>query len=157
MKLSSAPAGGLRIQVDEADDWMLLLGILHDAQSQGFDLATHVGMPMQQTTDWHDWQEYVMPDIREGYQEHLKAVLLAIQSAQLAAADGPGTLWISRDNAFDWYSALNQARMAIEESHNFGPGANIDPASLSPVQLAAFCRSQFYCAIQSFLLDQGLG
>ncbi|MEI6676415.1 MAG: hypothetical protein WCO57_14695 [Verrucomicrobiota bacterium] len=157
MKLAPSPAGGLRIEVEEADDWPLLCGILHDAESPGFDLASHVGSVMQPSADWLDWQEYVMPDIREGYQEHLKVVLTAIESAKLEAAGGPATLWISRDDAFHWYAALNQARLAIEELHHFGPGENISQLNLSPSRHAAFFRSQLYCAIQSFLLDMGLG
>jgi len=157
MKLALTAAGGLRIEVEDADDWTLLLGILHDAQSPGFDLASHVGGVMRQSSDWLDWQEFVMPDIRDGYQEHLKVVLTAIESGKLEAAGGPGTLWITRDDAFHWYSSLNQARLAIEELHHFGPGENVDPLQLTPTRAAAFFRSQFYCAIQSFLLDQGLG
>jgi hypothetical protein len=157
MKLAPSATGGLRIDVEEAADWSLLLGIHHDAQCPGFDLATQVGSVMQQSSDWPDWQEFVLPDIRDDYQEHLNAVLTAIESAKLEAAGGPGTLWISRDDAFHWYSALNQARLTIEESHHFGPGENVNPLQLTPTRRAAFFRSQFYCAIQSFLLDQGLG
>ena len=157
MKLAPSPTGGLRIDIEETDDWILLLGIIHDAQSPGFDLADHVGSAMQHTSDWQDWTDYVMPDIREGYEQHLKCVLSAIEAAQLEAAGGAGTLWITREDAFHWYSALNQARLALEDHHHFGPGADIDPAQLRPAELSAFCRSQFYCAIQSYLLDQGLG
>jgi hypothetical protein len=157
MKLSPSPTGGLRIDIEEADDWILLLGIIHDAQSTGFDLANHVGGVMQQSCDWQDWKDYVIPDIRKGYEEHLKRVLSVIEAAQLEAAGGAGTVWITREDAFHWYSTLNQARLALEDCHHFGPGDAIDPGRLRPVELAALFRSQFYCAIQSYLLDQGLG
>ena len=157
MKLAPSPTGGLRLEVEEADDWSLLLGSLRDAESPGFDLASHVGSAMPPSADWHDWQEYVMPDIRAGYQEHLKTVLTAIESAKLDAAGGPATLWISREDAFHWYAALNQARLAIEELHHFGSGENVNPLQLSAARRAAFFRSQNYLTLQSFLLDMGLG
>ncbi|MCX6876408.1 MAG: hypothetical protein NTW21_21750 [Verrucomicrobia bacterium] len=157
MKISASPAEGLHIEVEEPGEWHLLTGILRDAQGAGFDLATQVGGRMDQTAAWNDWEEYVIPDIRAGFLEHLKTILMAIESARLEAAGGPGLLWITREDAFHWYSALNQARLAIEASHHLGPGETIDPNRLSPASLKAFIRSQFYCAIQSILLDQGLG
>lgn len=157
MKLFPSPEGGLHIKIEVVDDWHLLLGILHDAQSSGLDLATHLGSMMDQSTGWNDWQDYVIPDIREGFLQDLKSLLLAIESARLEAAGGPGNLHITCEDAFRWYSALNQARLAIEEIHHFGPGENININDLSPARLAAYLRSQFYCAIQSALLDQGLG
>lgn len=156
MKITPAPPGDLCIEVEDANDWHLLLGILRDAQGSGFDLATHVGAKMDQPSDWHDWEEYVIPDIREGFLAHLKTLLIAIESARLESAGGHGFLSIPREHAFHWYSALNQARLAIEAAHHLGPGETIDPSQLSQASLNAFLRSQFYCAIQSFLLDSGL-
>lgn len=157
MKLAPSAEGGLRIEVEDKSDWQMLLGILRDAQDSGFDLAGRVGIKMQQTADWNDWEEFVIPDIREDFLAHLKTVLIAIESARLEAAGGPGHLWIKRDDAFHWYSSLNQARLALEAIHQFGAGEAIDPGQLSQTSLAAFIRSQFYCALQSVLLDNGLG
>jgi hypothetical protein len=155
MKITPSPTGGLLIAVEEPNDWHLLLDILRDAQGSGFDLATHVGGKMDLSSDWHDWEEFVIPDIREGFLAHLKTLLIAIESARLEAAGGPGLVSIPREDAFHWYSALNQARLAIEAAHHLGPGDTIDPSQLSQARLKAFLRSQFYCAIQSFLLDSG--
>ena len=102
MKLAPARDGGLRIEVEDSSDWHLLLGILRDAQDSGFDLATRVGNKMHQEADWHDWEEFVIPDIREGFLADLKAVLIAIESARLEAAGGPGQVWIARDDALLW-------------------------------------------------------
>lgn len=157
MKLTSSPAGGLHIEVEDNSDWHLLLGILRDAQGSGFDLASHVSGNMDQAADWHDWEEFVIPDIRESFLAHLKTVLIAIESARLEAAGGPADVCINRDDAFHWYSALNQARLALEAIHHFGPSETINQSPLSQASLAAFIRSRFYCAVQSVLLDNGLG
>jgi len=156
MKLTPSPDGGLRLDVEDKSDWQLLLGILHDAQGSGFDLATQVGGKMDQAADWHDWVDYVIPDLREGFLAHLKTLLLAIESARLEAAGGPGCVRIPREDAFHWYGALNQARFALEAIHHFGPGDAIDPGSLSQASLHAFIRCGFYSAIQNSLLDHGL-
>jgi hypothetical protein len=44
----------------------------------------------------------------------------------------------------------------LEEKYRFGPGEHIDPKTLSPHVRSAFIRSQFYCAIQSVLLDHAM-
>ncbi|MEI7912943.1 MAG: hypothetical protein WCK77_25255 [Verrucomicrobiota bacterium] len=157
MKLAPSADGGLHIEVEDKSDWQLLLGILRDAQDSGIDLATRVGGAMDQAADWHDWEEFVIPDIRASFLADLKTVLIAIESARLEAAGGAGNVWITGEDAFHWYSALNQARLALEAIHHFGPGESVNPNQLSQTGLAAFIRSHFYCAFQSILLDLGLG
>jgi len=51
---------------------------------------------------------------------------------------------------------LNQARLALEETYGFGPDPESDPANLSLIRHEALLRSQFYCALQSFLLRHAL-
>ena len=157
MNLAPSPDGGLDLEAADSSDWQMLLGILRDAQTSEFDLATHVGAKMEQNTDWQDWIDYVIPDMKEGFLTHLKAVLIAIETARLQAANGPGVVHITRDNVFHWYSALNQARLALEAIHHLDSGGSIDPGQLSPAGLKAFIRSRFYLEIQSALLDIGLG
>ena len=157
MKLVPSPPTGLCIEAADKSDWQLLLCILRDAQGAGFDLASHVGGRIDQADGSHDREEFVLPDLREGFLADLKTVLIAIEAARLEAAGGPGQVWVSRDDACHWYSALNQARLALESVHHFGAGFAIDTETLDPSSLAACMRSHFYCAIQSILLDLGLG
>ena len=58
---------------------------------------------------------------------------------------------------FPWYSALNQARLALEERYHFGPAETISLEGNDPVRRTAFMRSKFYCAIQCLLLDYVMG
>lgn len=145
--------GGLRVDAEEPADWQVLGGIAHDAVSCDETLASRLGNLITDEEMARDWSEFVVPDLEMGFSSSLAHVMTAITSARLEATDGPGPLWISREDGFHWFSALNQARLALEEQFHFGPGEGINPASLPPDRRSAFLRSQFYCAIQSLLLE----
>lgn len=145
--------GGLRVDAEDDSDWQLLMGIARDAVSSGEKLADRLGNLITDEDIAPDWREYIVPDLDEAFQSDLSKVSAVIAAARMEAAGGPGPLWITRDEALPWYSSLNQARLAIEDCFHFGPGERIDPASLPPASRSAFLRSQFYCAIQSLLLD----
>jgi hypothetical protein len=144
--------GGLRIDTDDASDWELLRSIISDANGCQTDLASRLGGLMSEEAGSEDWEELVVPDLREGFQDELAEIGALIEAAIYQAANGPGPIWITPNDAYPWYSALNQARLALEELYHFGPGETIDPESMSPVQQAAFIRSDFYSEIQSLLL-----
>jgi hypothetical protein len=76
-----------------------------------------------------------------------------VAAARVDCGGGAGPLWITPGDAGQWYGALNQARLALEEIHHFGPGGNVDLAALPAHSRKAFLRSQFYCAVQSLLLE----
>ena len=104
----------------------------------------------------HDWREFIVPDLEETiFIADVASCHHRHRSARLESGGGPGPLWITRDDAFQWYSALNQARLAIEERHRFGPSERSIPPACRP-QRSAFLRSQFYCAVQSLLLEHVL-
>lgn len=145
--------GGLRIDTEDASDWELLRSILTDASGCSVDLASRLGGIISAEAGAEDWQEYIVPDLRESFQDELAQVGAAIESAVFHSASGPGPLWITRDDVSPWYSSLNQARLAIEEHFHFGPRETIDPKGLTPERRAAFIRSKFYCAIQGLLLE----
>ena len=153
MKILPTLEGGLRIEIEDAGDWQLIKGITHDAVSCEENLANRLGNLIKDPAVAPDWREYIVPDLAEGFSADLLYVASSIAAARVEADGGPGPLWITRDDAFQWYSALNQARLALEERFHFGPGEAIDPAALPPARRSAFLRSQFYCAIQSLLLE----
>jgi len=153
MKVMPTLEGGLRIDTEDPSDWELLRSILSDANGCGVDLASRLGGIISEEAGAEDWHEYIVPDLRESFQDELAQVGAAIESAVFHSASGPGPLWITRDDVFPWYSSLNQARLAIEEHFHFGQRETIDPKGLTPERRAAFIRSKFYCAIQSLLLE----
>ena len=153
MKAMPTLEGGLRVDAEDAGDWELLRCIIADANGCEADLASRLGGLISEEAGGPDWEEYVVPDLREEFQDELAQVGAAIESAVFHAQDGPGPLWITREDVYPWYSALNQARLAIEEHFAFGPSDAVDPVGLTPERRAAFIRSQFYCAIQGLLLE----
>lgn len=153
MKALPTLEGGLRIDAEDASDWELLRAIISDANGCVTDLASRLGGLISEEAGGADWEEYVVPDLREGFQDELAEVGAAIESASFHADGGPGPLWITPEDVFPWYSALNQARLAIEEHFHFGPAETINPDGLSLERRAAWIRTKFYCAIQGLLLE----
>ncbi|MEI8037458.1 MAG: hypothetical protein WCJ14_03615 [Verrucomicrobiota bacterium] len=156
MKITPTRGGGLRIDAEEPGDWLLLKGIAHDAVSGDEKPARRLGQLITDEEVAADWRDYVMPDLEAGFVADVLHVTTAIAAARFEAGDGPGPLWITREDAFPWYGTLNQARLALEERFHFGGHESVDPADLLPVPRAAFLRSHLYCAIQSLLLEHAL-
>jgi hypothetical protein len=145
--------GGLRIDVEDADDWQILSSITNDAISCDENLAKRLGRLITDEDVAPDWREFVVPDLEEGFNADVQHVTNAIATARYNCGGGAGPLWITPDDGLRWYSALNQARLALEETYHFGPSETIHLAGLPVVQRAAFIRSHFYCAVQSLLLE----
>ena len=156
MKVAPTLEGGLRIDPETAEDWHVLRAILIDANSHDTDLATRLGGMVTDERIAEDWREFVVPDLRESFADDLNQIQAAIESAAAFPKNGASQIWISRDDAFSWYGALNQARLALEERYRFGPDPESDPSNHQPVLHEALLRSQFYCALQSFLLRHAL-
>lgn len=146
--------GGLRIDAECDVDWALLRSIITDARLGERDLASRLGLEMEQDPHAEDWQEYVIPDLREGFEDQLDTVSRWIAEAmETAGAEQIGSVWIHRKDGMLWYGALNQARLALEEKYRFGPGIEVAAVELDPLNRTAFMRSQFYQVVQSLLLD----
>jgi hypothetical protein len=153
MKAMPTLEGGLRIDTEDASDWELLRAIIVDANGCEDDLASRLGGLIGEEAGGEDWEEYVVPDLREEFQDELAQVGAAIESAIHHAGGVAGPIWITPDDVSPWYSALNQARLAIEEHFQFGPSETPDIGNLTPERRAAFIRSKFYCAVQGLLLE----
>jgi len=153
MKAMPTLEGGLRIDAENARDWEFLRSIITDAQPVGPDLASRLGGLITEDAGAEDWQEFVVPDLRESFNDELNQVAAAIESAAYHAGNEVGALWITPDDAHPWYSALNQARLALEDQFHFGPSESIKLKSLPVESRAAFLRSMFYTDIQGLLLE----
>lgn len=154
MKIMQTLEGGLRCDIEDEDDWHLLQSITNDAISCDEKLAQRLGNLITDPDVAPDWEEFIIPDLEEIFSADVQHVATAIASARLDSGGGPGPLWIKREDGFHWYSALNQARLAIEERFRFGPEEDVDPDELSPARRAAFIRTEIYSDIQRMLLHR---
>lgn len=156
MKVAPTIEGGLRIDPETDDDWHILRSIVMDANSHGIDLANRLGRFITDEKIAEDWQDIVVPDLRESFMDDLNHIQAAIEAAAAFPKNGESPIWITREDAFTWYGSLNQARLALEERYHFGHDPESDPANMTPLRHEALVRSHFYCALQSFILHHAL-
>lgn len=156
MRIAPTIEGGLRIDPETEEDWHILRAIILDANGHDIDLASRLGSLITDEKIAEDWNDIIVPDLRESFSDDLHQIYAAIESAAAFPQDEESPIWITRDDGFNWYSALNQARLALEEKYKFGPDPESDAANLKPLRHEALLRSHFYCALQSFLLKHVL-
>jgi hypothetical protein len=148
MKVAPTLKGGLRIDAETALDWMVLRCISYDARGGGLDLADRVSAPMAGDDGMDDWEEYVLPELRDSFNSQLESIEAAI--AHAGTGEEPGEVFITREDSELWYGGLNQARLALEERYGF---SSEQPEEMTPGKRSAWFRSQFYLHVQSLLLD----
>jgi hypothetical protein len=153
MKVGPTLEGGLRIDAEDLSDWEILHAILHDAKRTENDLADSLGGLILEEAGAEDWRDFVVPDLRDEFDSQLSKVTKIIEGAMEKSGGDPGSIWIGKADGFIWYGALNQARLALEDLHHFGPSEDVSMEELHPARRSAYFRSQFYLAIQSLLLD----
>jgi hypothetical protein len=154
MNIAPTIEGGLRIDPETPEDWHILRAIVIDASQSQNDLASNLGNLITDDRIADDWKENVVPDLRESFSDDLHHIQATIEAAAAFPSDSKSSIWITRDDATQWYSALNQARLALEDTHKFGPNPKPNPSNL--IRFEAHLRSQFYCAIQSLLLQHSI-
>lgn len=145
--------GGLRIEIEDPADWFLLHTIAKDCTRYGKSLAAELSEWIDDPGLQSDWHDFVIPDLEREFSCAIEHVIESVRCAETQAKDGPGTLRITPQDGPLWFSALNQARLAIEDYYHFSRQEPLDMSQLDPIQRAAFLRSRLYCAIQSQLLD----
>ena len=76
------------------------------------------------------------------------------EAVELGKEEASGEVFITKEDADNWYGALNQARLALEARYKFGPSEEIeDVGSFDDDKRSAFVRNQFYNALQGVLLE----
>lgn len=148
MKIAPTLEGGLRIDPESPIDWMVLRCIPYDARGRGADLAGHLAAALKGDPQAADWDEFVLPDLRDQFDRQLTLVEGAL--AQADDVETGGQVFILREDGEQWYGALNQARLALEERYSF---SETDPVSMTPGVRSAWFRSQFYLNLQAMLLE----
>lgn len=130
-----------------------------------------------------DWQEFVMPDLRQEFTRQLDCVANDLSQAQPEstpsplhddllrededesededAATSPAATYeliIPFDHIESWYGALNQARLVMQERYEFPETENLEAmvGLLTSKNLKPYLTSRFYMEIQGALLDLGM-
>ena len=152
--------GGLRVDLEEATDWLLLRHLIDDACHRDMSLAEELGSEIPERQLKEDWLDFVVPDLKEEFATSLEKVrevmAKAVEDYQQSDED-TGSLWITRDLGYDWYSSFNQARLAIESRYGFGDAPKEEILEDGdPSKRSAYYRSQFYGAVQGLLLEHVL-
>lgn len=159
MKVMPTLEGGLRIDVETATDWLVLEQIAPDALQGGAEkLPSRLSALMDEKSEW---DEMVIPELKDFFSGQLRKVadtVLAAQTKATPESETPkGKVFIVREDGLEWYGALNQARLALESRYKFGPSQGVTEVESFPApKRSAFIRSQFYCALQSVLLEHVL-
>lgn len=132
-----------------------------------------------------DWQEFVMPDLRQEFTRQLDCVANDLSQAQPESTPSPPhddllregededesededaatspaatyELIIPFDHIESWYGALNQARLVMQERYEFPETENLEAmvGLLTSKNLKPYLTSRFYMEIQGALLDLGM-
>ena len=154
MKLAPTLQGGLRIDADSQEDWMVLDAICADAASlPGAPLYDRLSEKMKKDADW---EEFVAPDIRSQFSDQIAHVSRAISSAAMDE-DHVGSIFISKEDAPTWYGAINQARMTLEHHYQLSKlDEFVDLDELGDIgeeKRSAVIRGHFYSTFQCLLLE----
>lgn len=150
MKVDVTISGGLRIETQNEQDWALLLCIIADIQNDQYDLANRLSHLVDREDEW---QEFVTPELREGFHEQLTVVARALKKADDECEDEIREVFVNRSDADAWYGTLNQARLALEEKHEL---SKIEMETISTMSLSrqlAYVRDRRYLMLQYELLS----
>lgn len=144
MKAAPTLDGRVRIDPESELDLAILRALLSDAQGAVGDLVASFGEGMHSEVA-DDWREFVQPDLADQFNRQLVDV-----AEDLANARPGEALFIGPDRIDAWYGSLNQARLALEEEHEF---SDEDLESMDPERASARIRFHFYGMLQELMLE----
>jgi Domain of unknown function (DUF2017) len=151
MKIGLTLNGGMRIDAESAEDWQILRYLPYDARPQ--ELAERLTAATEEDTT--DWRDYVLPDLQESFTKQVAFVYHAIEKAAVDSSEQAGPLFVEKQDALNWYGALNQARLTLHTRYVL-PLDEGDLLGIEPERRGAYYRSDFYCIIQSLLIEKVL-
>jgi hypothetical protein len=144
MKAAPTLDGRVRIDPESEIDLVVLRAIVSDAQGSSDDLVASLGHGMDEAVT-EDWADFVRPELEDRFSRQLADV-----SEDLSTAQPGEPIFVGPERVDSWYGALNQARLALEEKHQFG---DEELESMSAARASAKIRSHFYGALQYLMLE----
>jgi len=149
MQFGPTVDGRIKISLESQTDYYFFAELVRDAagDEQAKALADQVG----KHTDDEDWDEYVKPELIQGYREDLYAVVSSVGQYQ---EEGLEEFFIDDEVARVWYSTLNQARLRLEVEHKISEVPyEITPEECGEELFLALVKSEHYLKLQSMILD----
>ncbi len=141
--------GRIKIVVDDENDFNFFAELLQDAIGND-GTETLVNTISQSGTD-EDWEEFVKPDLISQFKKDILTVSQTLAGVQDSTEK---EFFISPENARDWYSTLNQARLNLEYRYKVSsipPEVNKEELGLETIQ--AGIKTEFYMQIQGLILE----
>lgn len=116
-----------------------------------------------------DWSEFVQPDLDQLFDDARSCVAkdldaaskkIEIESGEMeAAVDWPTRIEVPDDHSEQWYSAINQARLLMNEAHGLGEASerfesdSFEESEEGVENFLLLAQYEFYTAIQSILIE----
>ena len=155
MRVAPTLDRGLRIDAENANDWLVLEMICTDA-SQMPDEPLADKLAHYMAAD-EDWAELITPELADQFSSQVIHVSRSISTAE-KSQDLTGSLFIKAEDADTWFGAINQARLSLEERHKVSKFDDLaeEEDNLefeNPALKAAIIRYHFYTTLQSILLE----
>ena len=79
--------GGLRVDLEEATDWLLLRHLIDDACHRDMSLAEELGSEIAERQLKEDWLDYVVPDLKEEFADDAELVTRCDRVERYASDD----------------------------------------------------------------------
>jgi hypothetical protein len=170
----------------EPIEWDFLERLPHLASGEDFSadcrrrlLPDPIDVPAGQRGEYEgfleDWAEYVQPDLEGAFASSRDRVGRDLDFARARLEEMlrdaevpdevpgyPTVVAIARESADHWYSALNQARLLMNEAHDLadavervrGPGGSFQKSRKpDAAKLLLLAQYEFYTALQSILIE----
>ena len=130
------------------------MGITQDAVSCDETLGRRMGNLITDEEVAPDWEEYIIPDLEETFHADVLHVATAMAAARVECGGGAGPL-VDHPRGCGSTGIARSTRRGSRSRKSITSArvrTSIPPA-LPPDNRNAFLRSQFYCAVQSLLLE----
>lgn len=144
MKILPTLERGLSIEPESDRDWSVLGMISADIGRPAHLAESFAGL----MADDSEWDEWVVPDLVDGFTFQSLLVDAAIADARKQT---PPAIIIRPEHADCWYGAVNQARLALQARYRLDVMESLDEVPEDVIE--AYIRDRFYSSLQSLLLE----
>ena len=153
MNVAPILKGGIRIDIESINDWLLFDLMILDTTSKKHSITDTI---CEKLKDNEDWNEFVVPDLNEHFNDQVGRVKKQLREERSKCSDS-GEIHINKENGADWYGTLNQARIQLEKQFSLHDLNEDDLETECTVeQRTAYLIGRFFTFLQQMIMDEGL-